>query len=101
MLQNCDRPGDKPLGPCYNVYQIDGPPTAFVKFDLGGNLMTTIWTPLFSFVVFVVVFALGDIVAEKTKGLISAIIVGCFVYLVGSGPALSRPLRLRIAPCPA
>lgn len=45
--------------------------------------MTTIWTPLFSFVVFVVVFALGDIVAEKTKGLISAIIVGCFVYLVG------------------
>ncbi|MBC3515348.1 hypothetical protein H8K20_02925 [Neobittarella massiliensis] len=45
--------------------------------------MQSLWTPLFSFAVFVIVFAFGDLVAEKTKGLVSSIIIGAAVYLVG------------------
>ena len=45
--------------------------------------METMWTPLFSFMIFAVFFALGDVVANKTKAIISAIIVGCGLFLVG------------------
>lgn len=45
--------------------------------------MEAMWTPLFSFMVFSVIFALGDVVANKTKAIISAMIVGCVLFLVG------------------
>lgn len=45
--------------------------------------MEAMWTPLFSVMVFAVVFAVGDIVANKTKAMISAIIVGCVAYMAG------------------
>ena len=45
--------------------------------------MEAMWTPLFSFMVFTVIFALGDVVANKTKAIISAMIVGCVLFLVG------------------
>ncbi len=46
--------------------------------------METLWTPLFSFMVFTLVFGLfGDTVAYKTRAVISAIIIGCLCYLVG------------------
>lgn len=45
--------------------------------------MGALWTPLFSFAVFAIVFALGDIVSTKTKGLVSSIIVGAVVYIAG------------------
>ncbi len=47
------------------------------------GIMEALWTPLFSFTVFVVIFALGDVVANKTKAMVSSVIVGCVVYLVG------------------
>lgn len=45
--------------------------------------MENLWTPIFAFMVFAVAFGLGDIVAFKTKSLISSIIVGCTIFLVG------------------
>ena len=45
--------------------------------------MNTLWTPIFAFMVFAVAFGLGDIVANRTKSLISSIIVGSSIFLVG------------------
>lgn len=46
--------------------------------------METLWTPLFAFMIFTLCFGLfGDIIARKTKAIISAIIVGCIIYLIG------------------
>lgn len=45
--------------------------------------MEALWTPLFSFAVFALAFGIGDIVANKTKALISSVIIGCTVFLVG------------------
>lgn len=45
--------------------------------------MEALWTPLFSFMVFAVIFAVGDIFSSKTKGLISGMIVGAIVYIAG------------------
>ncbi len=45
--------------------------------------MTNLWTPLFSLAVFAIIFGVGDYVSNKTKGLISTIVVGCLIYLVG------------------
>lgn len=45
--------------------------------------MTNLWTPLFSIAVFAVIFGIGDFISNKTKGLISTIVVGCLIYLIG------------------
>ena len=45
--------------------------------------MTNLWTPLFSLAVFALIFGVGDYISNKTKGLISTIVVGCLIYLVG------------------
>ena len=46
--------------------------------------MESLWTPLFSFMVFALVFGLfGDAIAYKTKAVVSAVIVGCLCYLAG------------------
>lgn len=46
--------------------------------------MEALWTPLFSFMVFTLLFGLfGDTIAYKTKAIVSAIIIGCLGYLVG------------------
>ena len=43
-----------------------------------GMSMESLWTPLFSFMVFALVFGLfGDAIAYKTKAVVSAVIVGC------------------------
>lgn len=47
--------------------------------------METLWTPMFSFVIFVLAYGfLGNFFAVKTKGIISACLVGCIIYLFGS-----------------
>ena len=43
--------------------------------------MENLWTPLFSLTVFLIVFAVGDVVSYKTKGLISGIIIAAVVLL--------------------
>lgn len=45
--------------------------------------MEATWNPLFAFAVFAIIFGVGDFIANKTKGLVSTIVVGCLVYLVG------------------
>ena len=45
--------------------------------------MENLWTPLFSLTVFLIVFAVGDVVSYKTKGLISGIIIAAIVYIAG------------------
>ena len=45
--------------------------------------MENLWTPLFSLTVFLIVFAVGDVVSYKTKGLISGIIIAAVVYIAG------------------
>lgn len=46
--------------------------------------MEALWTPLFSFMVFTLLFGLfGDTIAYKTKAIVSAVIIGCLGYLVG------------------
>lgn len=46
--------------------------------------MEALWTPLFSFMVFALLFGLfGDTIAYKTKAIVSAVIIGCLGYLVG------------------
>lgn len=46
--------------------------------------MKTLWTPLFAFMIFTLCFGLlGDVIARKTKAIISAIIIGCVIYLAG------------------
>lgn len=45
--------------------------------------MEALWTPLFSFMVFALIFAIGDVCSYKTKGLISGIIIGAIVYIGG------------------
>lgn len=42
-----------------------------------------VWTPLFSLALLASVFAIGDCVAKKTKGLISSLVVSSIVYLIG------------------
>lgn len=42
-----------------------------------------IWTPLFSLALLASVFAIGDVVAKKTKGIISSLVVASVIYLVG------------------
>lgn len=47
--------------------------------------MGILWTPMFSFVVFVLAYGfVGNFFAVKTKGIISACLVGCIIYLFGS-----------------
>lgn len=41
------------------------------------------WTPLLALALLSVVFALGDYVAKKTKGLISSLVVASVIYLIG------------------
>ena len=43
--------------------------------------MENLWTPLFSMAVFLAVFAVGDVVSYKTKGLISGVIIAAIVYI--------------------
>ena len=46
--------------------------------------MESLWTPLFSIMVFTLVFGvIGGLVSSKTKAIISAVIVGCIIYLIG------------------
>lgn len=46
--------------------------------------MESLWTPLFSIMVFTLVFGMiGGLVSSKTKAIISAVIVGCMIYLIG------------------
>ena len=45
--------------------------------------MENLWTPLFSLTVFLIVFAVGDAVSYKTKGLISGVIIAAIVYIAG------------------
>ena len=45
--------------------------------------MENLWTPLFSMAVFLAVFAVGDVVSYKTKGLISGVIIAAIVYIGG------------------
>jgi hypothetical protein len=46
--------------------------------------MAQFWnSPLFAFMVFVVIFAVGDMVSNLTKGIISTIVIGCLLYLFG------------------
>lgn len=45
--------------------------------------MQNVWTPLFSLAVFLMIFSAGDVISYKTKGLISSILVGSVVYLIG------------------
>lgn len=45
--------------------------------------MENLWTPLFSLAVFLIVFAVGDVVSYKTKGLISGVIIAAIVYMAG------------------
>ncbi len=42
-----------------------------------------IWTPLFGFALFAIIFGFGDYISSKTKGLISGLIVGALIYMVG------------------
>lgn len=45
--------------------------------------MESLWTPLFSIMVFTLVFGvIGGLVSSKTKAIISAVIVGCMIYLI-------------------
>lgn len=46
-------------------------------------MSSTLWTPLFSFVVLAVFFGFGDFVSYKTKGLVSTIVVASLLYMVG------------------
>ena len=47
--------------------------------------MGILWTPLFGFVVFTLAFGLiGNFFVVKTKGIISACLVGCAIYLFGN-----------------
>lgn len=41
------------------------------------------WTPLTAFVILAGVFAFGDVIAYKSKGYISGVIVAALIYLVG------------------
>jgi len=43
----------------------------------------TLWTPLFSFVVFLAVYAVGEITSNLTKGLFSGMILGAIVFIAG------------------
>ena len=43
------------------------------------------WTPIAAFAVILVIFALGDIISLKTKGIISAMIVAIIVFSVFGG----------------
>lgn len=43
----------------------------------------TLWTPLFAVACIAFAFALGNYVANKTKGIISTLIVGCVLFIVG------------------
>ena len=43
----------------------------------------TLWTPLFSFLVFVLFFAIGDWVSNLTKSKISGMLIAMLLYLVG------------------
>lgn len=45
--------------------------------------MDTLWTPLFSFLIFVLFFAIGDWVANLTKSKISGLLIAMLLYLVG------------------
>ena len=53
------------------------------KFLKGGYEMENLWTPLFSLMVFLAVFSVGDVVSYKTKGLISGVIIAAVVYIAG------------------
>lgn len=41
------------------------------------------WTPLLALALLAWVFALGDRIAKKTKGLISSLVVASVIYLIG------------------
>lgn len=41
------------------------------------------WTPLLALALLCCVFALGDLVAKKTKGLISSLVVASVIYMIG------------------
>ena len=43
----------------------------------------TLWTPLFSFLVFALFFAIGDWVSNLTKSKISGMLIAMLLYLVG------------------
>lgn len=45
--------------------------------------MENLWTPLFSLMIFLAVFSVGDVVSYKTKGLISGVIIAAVVYIAG------------------
>lgn len=45
--------------------------------------MEALWTPLFSFAVFTLIFGIGDFFSSKTKGIVSSILFGSLVFLVG------------------
>ena len=45
--------------------------------------MENLWTPLFSFAIFALAFGVGDIISNKTKAILSSVLVGCTVYLIG------------------
>ncbi len=60
-----------------------------------------IWTPVFALFVFALVFALGDIIADKTKGLISSLIIGSVLFLIGFWTGLIPPTALNLTQLPA
>lgn len=45
--------------------------------------MEALWTPVFAFAALAVFLGFGDFIANKTKGLISALVVASLIYLVG------------------
>lgn len=45
--------------------------------------METLWTPLFSFLIFVLFFAVGDWVSNLTKSKISGMLIAMLLYLIG------------------
>ena len=45
--------------------------------------METLWTPLFSFLIFALFFAVGDWVSNLTKSKVSGLLIAMLLYLVG------------------
>ena len=47
-----------------------------------------LWTPLFSFVIFILFFAIGDWISNLTDSKVSGLLIAMLLYLVGfSDPA--------------
>ena len=43
----------------------------------------TLWTPMFSFLIFVLFYAIGDWISNLTKSKVSGMLVAMLLYLIG------------------